>query len=66
VINPPQAAILAVSGVRPVVTLSPDNKPVTVQMMDVTLSTDARVISQEIASSFLASFANCLLAPAIL
>ncbi|KAA0724116.1 Pyruvate dehydrogenase protein X component, mitochondrial [Triplophysa tibetana] len=62
VINPPQACILAVGGTRAELKLTPQNQdsltPVlcTQQLMTTTLSSDARLVDDDLASRFLEKF----------
>ncbi|XP_077425302.1 pyruvate dehydrogenase protein X component, mitochondrial [Vanacampus margaritifer] len=57
VINPPQACILAVGTSRPELSLCEDNQTLrTQQLMTVTLSSDGRLIDDELASRFLERF----------
>ena len=63
VINPPQAAILAVSGVRNVVELDDDETPVNSQKMSVTLSCDHRVVDGAVGAQWLAEFRKLLADP---
>ncbi|XP_077372072.1 pyruvate dehydrogenase protein X component, mitochondrial [Festucalex cinctus] len=57
VINPPQACILAVGTSRPELSLCADNQTLrTQQLMTVTLSSDGRLIDDELASRFLDRF----------
>ncbi|XP_016350818.1 pyruvate dehydrogenase protein X component, mitochondrial isoform X1 [Sinocyclocheilus anshuiensis] len=67
VINPPQACILAVGGTRAELRLAPQNPdgPVlhTQQLMTVTLSSDGRLVDDELASRFLEKFRTNLEQP---
>lgn len=56
IINPPQAAILAVGGAQSQVVLGPGQQPASVSFMTVTLSADHRVFDGELASQLLAAF----------
>lgn len=57
VINPPQACILAVGTSRTELQLSEDNETLrTQQLMTVTLSSDGRLVDDELASRFLDKF----------
>ncbi|XP_058502403.1 pyruvate dehydrogenase protein X component, mitochondrial [Solea solea] len=57
VINPPQACILAIGTSRPELRLSEDNQTLrTQQLMTVTLSSDGRLVDDELASRFLDKF----------
>ncbi|KTF92925.1 hypothetical protein cypCar_00018818 [Cyprinus carpio] len=67
VINPPQACILAVGGTRAELRMAPHNPdgPVlhTQQLMTVTLSSDGRLVDDELASRFLEKFRTNLEQP---
>ncbi|XP_073687585.1 pyruvate dehydrogenase protein X component, mitochondrial isoform X2 [Garra rufa] len=67
VINPPQACILAVGGTRSKLTLAPQDPdgPVlrTQQLMTVTLSSDGRLVDDQLASRFLEKFRTNLEQP---
>ncbi|KAK2866827.1 hypothetical protein Q8A67_024944 [Cirrhinus molitorella] len=67
VINPPQACILAVGGPRAELTLAPQDPdgPVlrTQQLITVTLSSDGRLVDDELASRFLEKFRSNLEQP---
>lgn len=60
VINPPQACILAVGRIRPVLKLTEDEegnpRPRQRQLITVTMSSDSRVVDDELATKFLESF----------
>lgn len=60
VINPPQACILAVGRFRPVLKLTEDEEGnprlLQRQLITVTMSSDSRVVDDELATKFLASF----------
>lgn len=57
VINPPQACILAVGTSRAELSLCEDNQTLrTQQLMTVTLSSDGRLVDDELASRFLERF----------
>ncbi|KAG7522063.1 pyruvate dehydrogenase protein X component, mitochondrial [Solea senegalensis] len=57
VINPPQACILAIGTSRPELRLSEDDQTLrTQQLMTVTLSSDGRLVDDELASRFLDKF----------
>lgn len=62
VINPPQACILAVGGTRAELRLS-DGLLQTQQLMTVTLSSDGRLVDDELASRFLERFRSNLERP---
>lgn len=67
VINPPQACILAVGSTRAELSLAPQDPdgPVlrTQQLMTVTLSSDGRLVDDELASRFLEKFRRNLEQP---
>ncbi|XP_056137896.1 pyruvate dehydrogenase protein X component, mitochondrial [Lampris incognitus] len=64
VINPPQACILAVGSSRAELRLSEDNQALrTQQLMTVTLSSDGRLVDDELASRFLEKFRSNLEKP---
>ncbi|KAM9807643.1 pyruvate dehydrogenase protein X component, mitochondrial [Neosynchiropus ocellatus] len=64
VINPPQACILAVGTSRTELTLSEDEQSMrTQQLMTVTLSSDGRLVDDELASRFLDKFRTNLEKP---
>ncbi|KAA8590482.1 hypothetical protein FQN60_014416 [Etheostoma spectabile] len=64
VINPPQACILAVGTSRPELRLCEDDKTLhTHQLMTVTLSSDGRLVDDELASRFLDKFRSNLEKP---
>jgi pyruvate dehydrogenase E2 component (dihydrolipoamide acetyltransferase) len=56
IINPPQAAILAVGGAQQQVVLGPGKQPSSVSYMTVTLSADHRVFDGELATQLLNAF----------
>lgn len=56
IINPPQAAILAVGGAQQQVVLGADKQPSSVSYMTVTLSADHRVFDGELATQLLNAF----------
>ncbi|XP_005170791.2 pyruvate dehydrogenase protein X component, mitochondrial isoform X1 [Danio rerio] len=56
VINPPQACILAVGGSRTELSLSAEDTLQTQHTLTVTLSSDARLVDDELASRFLETF----------
>lgn len=62
VINPPQACILAVGGTRAELRLT-DGLLQTQQLMTVTLSSDGRLVDDELASRFLEKFRSNLEQP---
>ena len=67
IINPPQAAILAVGGARDAVTLSDEGAaPEASPVMAVTLSADHRVFDGELAARFLAAFSGHMANPVAL
>ncbi|XP_039526169.1 pyruvate dehydrogenase protein X component, mitochondrial isoform X1 [Pimephales promelas] len=63
VINPPQACILAVGGSRATLQLRDGLTLHTQQLMTVTLSSDARLVDDELASRFLERFRSHLESP---
>ena len=64
IINPPQAAILAVGGARDAVTLGDEGAaPEASPVMAVTLSADHRVFDGELAARFLAAFSGHMANP---
>ncbi|XP_034736097.1 pyruvate dehydrogenase protein X component, mitochondrial [Etheostoma cragini] len=64
VINPPQACILAIGTSRPELRLCEDEKTLqTHQLMTVTLSSDGRLVDDELASRFLDKFRSNLEKP---
>lgn len=70
VINPPQACILAVGRFRPVLKLTQDeegnDKLQQHQLITVTMSSDGRVVDDELATRFLESFKANLENPILL
>lgn len=58
IINPPQAAILAVGGVKLSPYTSDNNKEGVAKIMSATLSHDCRVIDYELAAKWLTVFKN--------
>jgi pyruvate dehydrogenase E2 component (dihydrolipoamide acetyltransferase) len=56
IINPPQAAILAVGGAQQQVVMGPGKQPESVSYMTVTLSADHRVFDGEMATRLLGAF----------
>lgn len=62
IINPPQAAIMAVGGARKIVKMA-NSVPETVTVMNVTLSADGRVFDHQVVSDFLASFSRNMTNP---
>lgn len=62
IINPPQAAIMAVGGARKIVRMS-SSLPETATVINVTLSADSRVYDHQITSDFLASFSRNMANP---
>ena len=66
IINPPQAAILAVGGVRLVPWVTDEGEQGVVRLMTATLSHDCRVIDYELAAKWLTLFKNFLESPSIL
>lgn len=65
ILNPPQAAILAVAGIRDVPVVK-DEQVVPGKVMTLTLSCDHRVIDGALAAQFLASLKTTLESPALL
>ncbi|XP_056307882.1 pyruvate dehydrogenase protein X component, mitochondrial isoform X2 [Danio aesculapii] len=63
VINPPQACILAVGGSRTELSLSAEDTLQTQHTLTVTLSSDARLVDDELASRFLETFRSNLERP---
>lgn len=63
VINPPQACILAVGGTRAELRLTDGLVLQTQQLMTVTLSSDGRLVDDELASRFLEKFRSNLEQP---
>ncbi|MEW5314573.1 MAG: hypothetical protein WDW38_006057 [Sanguina aurantia] len=63
IINPPQAAILAVGGPQQRVSLAPDGTLSSSTHMAVTLTVDQRVIDGEMAAELLAKFSEVMAAP---
>ncbi|MEW5297233.1 MAG: hypothetical protein WDW36_000457 [Sanguina aurantia] len=63
IINPPQAAILAVGGPQQRVSLAPDGTLSSSTHMAVTLTVDQRVIDGEMAAELLAKFSEFMAAP---
>lgn len=64
VINPPQACILAIGTARTELRLCEDNQTLhTQQLMTVTLSSDGRLVDDELASRFLDKFRSNLEQP---
>ena len=63
VINPPQACILAVGRFRPVLKLTQDEEGNAQlqqrQLITVTMSSDSRVVDDELATRFLESYLFC-------
>ena len=66
IINPPQAAIMAVGGARAVARPGADGAPEARTELTVTLSADERVYSGEVAAAFLAAFGRNLANPFLL
>jgi pyruvate dehydrogenase E2 component (dihydrolipoamide acetyltransferase) len=62
IINPPQAAIMAVGGARKIVRIA-SSLPETATVINVTLSADSRVYDHQITSDFLAAFSRNLANP---
>lgn len=56
IINPPQAAIMAVGGTQQRVVMGPGGQPGSESFMTVTLSADQRVVDGEVASRLLGAF----------
>ena len=61
VVNPPHVCILAVGSVQPV----PDAQNRVANISTVTLSSDARLIDEKMASDFLVAFKRCIENPAV-
>ena len=66
IINPPQAAILAVGAVQPEVVPGDGGRTVVRPMMRMTLSVDHRIVDGAVAARFLDSLRKALQAPALL
>ena len=66
IINPPQAAILAVGATRPEVVVDEDGQVVVRPVMRMTLSADHRVVDGAVAARFLADLREALEAPMLL
>lgn len=64
IINPPQAAILAIGAARKVATFDDDNNIVPRTLLTVTLSSDHRVVDGALAARFLAELKAIVAAPA--
>ncbi|UCG24967.1 MAG: 2-oxo acid dehydrogenase subunit E2 [Chloroflexota bacterium] len=66
IINPPQAAILAVGATRPEVVPDADGQVVVRPIMRVTLAADHRVVDGAVAAHFIADLKSALEAPVLL
>jgi pyruvate dehydrogenase E2 component (dihydrolipoamide acetyltransferase) len=66
IINPPQAAILAVGATRPEVVPDADGQIVVRPIMHVTLAADHRVVDGAVAAHFIADLKSALEAPVLL
>ncbi len=66
IINPPQAAILAVGGIKSVPWVTDNDDEGVAKIMTVTLSHDCRVIDYELAAKWLTVFKSFLESPSIL
>jgi len=63
IVNPPQAAILAVGGARPAVIPGPDGSPIRATLLAATLSCDHRVVDGALGAAWLAAFRGYIEAP---
>lgn len=66
IINPPEAAILAVGATQPEVTMGQDGKAVARPIMRMTVAVDHRIVDGALAARFLATLREALEAPSLL